>query len=90
MRRKVFPCTEISLVDRRDLGTREILDSYECNLFNTFPLSGKSVPYEQNKIQLASRNVFSLTGITFSHMNRPLELGEFVTLSLGHTTVTTI
>ena len=50
----------------------EILDSYERNLFNTLPLSGKSVPYEQDKIHLASRNVFSLTGIIFSHMNRPL------------------
>ena len=49
----------------------KILDSYERNLLNTFPLSGKIVPYEQDKIQLASQNVFSLTGVTFSHMNRP-------------------
>ena len=39
MRRKVLPCTEISLVDRRDLGTRENVFSH---MNTTFPLSGKT------------------------------------------------
>ena len=67
MRRNVFPCTQISLVHRRDLASvhKKIFVLHERNLFiYTFSLSGKTVSYE---IYLLSRNVFSLTGITFLH-----------------------
>ena len=37
MRQNVFPCTEISLVDRRDLGDR---DNVFPHMNTTFPLSG--------------------------------------------------
>ena len=42
MRRKVFPCTDISLVDRRDLGDRDNVFPYEHNIATAFPISGKS------------------------------------------------
>ena len=44
MSRKVFPLTETSLVERRDLGRRENIwpTSHERNLSSTFPLKGKT------------------------------------------------
>ena len=42
MRRKVFPGTEISLADRRDLGDR---DNICPNINSTFPLGGKTSVY---------------------------------------------
>ena len=41
MRRNVFPCTETSLVDRRDSVTGMFFPS-EHNIATTFPLSGKT------------------------------------------------
>jgi hypothetical protein len=38
-RQKVFPCTEISLVDRRDLGDRDNVFPIS-HINTTFPLSG--------------------------------------------------
>ena len=46
---KCFPIWQ-DLVNKRDLGTRKMFAPYEYNVFNSAPISKKTVPYEQNKI----------------------------------------
>ena len=63
---KLFPSTEISLVDRRDLGRRENF----CPIWTQLSrLAGKLSVYNFTK-SCHSGKLYPVSGITFLHMNR--------------------
>ena len=65
-RTKLFPSTEISLVDRRDLGRRENFGPIWTQLSR---LAGKLSVYNFTK-SCHSGKLYPVSGITFLHMNR--------------------
>ena len=66
MRRKVFPGTEISLADRRDLGERDNFYPIGTQLSR---LAGKLSVYTLQNLH-HSRKLYPVRGKTFLHMNR--------------------